>query len=375
MISDVPLGAFLSGGVDSSAIVASMAEISSEPVNTCSISFGDPAFNEAKYAQQVADLFETDHRVEQVDRDDFDLVDKIPGIYDEPFADSSAIPTYRVCELARKHVTVALSGDGGDEVFAGYRRHRWHMHEQSVRNAIPDLVRKHVFGLAGAVYPKMDWAPRIFRAKSTLQAIARDSLDAYMHSVSILPNDLHGRLFSDSFKRELQGYTSLEVFRQHLSNCDTDDELSRIQYLDIKTYLPGDILTKVDRASMAHSLEVRVPILDSEFVSWACTLPSSLKLKSGEGKYIFKKALEGRIPNNILYRDKMGFAVPLASWFRGPLRKTIQERLQGGAMHECGIFDMDYIGDLLRQHLSGSRDHSPPIWALLVFEGFYRSLH
>lgn len=375
MISDVPLGAFLSGGVDSSAIVASMAEISSEPVNTCSISFGDPAFNEAKYAQQVSDLFETDHRVEQVDRDDFDLVDKIPGIYDEPFADSSAIPTYRVCELARKHVTVALSGDGGDEVFAGYRRHRWHMHEQSVRNAIPDLVRKHVFGLAGAIYPKMDWAPRIFRAKSTLQAIARDSLDAYMHSVSILPNDLHGRLFSDSFKRELQGYTSLEVFRQHLSNCDTDDELSRIQYLDIKTYLPGDILTKVDRASMAHSLEVRVPILDSEFVSWACTLPSSLKLRRGEGKYIFKKALEGRIPNNILYRDKMGFAVPLASWFRGPLRTTIQERLQGDAMHECGIFDMGYISDLLRQHLSGSRDHSPPIWALLVFEGFYRSLN
>lgn len=373
MISDVPLGAFLSGGVDSSAIVASMAKISCKQVNTCSISFGDPAFNEAKYAQQVAELLKTNHRVEQVDKDDFELVDKIPGIYDEPFADSSAIPTYRVCELARKHVTVALSGDGGDEVFAGYRRHRWHMHEQSVRNAIPDLVRKHVFGLAGAIYPKMDWAPRIFRAKSTLQAIARDSLDAYMHSVSILPNDLHGRLFNDSFKRELQGYTSLEVFRQHLSNCNTDDELSRIQYLDLKTYLPGDILTKVDRASMAHSLEVRVPILDSEFVSWACTLPSSLKLKHREGKYIFKKALEGRIPDNILYRDKMGFAVPLASWFRGPLRKTIQDRLQGGAMHDSGIFDMDYVGDLLRQHISGARDHSPPIWALLVFEGFIRS--
>ena len=147
LISDVPLGAFLSGGVDSSAIVASMANISNEPVNTCSISFGDPAFNEAKYAQEVADLLKTNHRVGQVDANDFGLVDKIPGIYDEPFADSSAIPTYRVCELARQHVKVALSGDGGDEVFAGYRRYRWHMHEQSVRNMIPDFLRRNLFGL------------------------------------------------------------------------------------------------------------------------------------------------------------------------------------------------------------------------------------
>ena len=374
LISDVPLGAFLSGGVDSSAIVASMAASNSEPINTCSISFGDPAYNEANYAQQVADLFKTNHHVEQVDANDFDLLDKIPGIYDEPFADSSAIPTYRVCELARKHVTVALSGDGGDEVFAGYRRYRWHMHEQGIRNMIPAALRRNVFGLAGAIYPKLDWAPRVLRAKSTLQAIARDSLDAYLHSVSILPNDLHGRLFSSSFKNELQGYTAKEVFRGHMANCDTDDELSKIQYLDMKTYLPGDILTKVDRASMANSLEVRVPILDAEFVSWACTLPSSVKLKRREGKYIFKKSLEGNVPDNILYRDKMGFAVPLASWFRGPLRESIQQRLLGGAMRDSEIFDMKFIARLLQQHTRGERDHSPPIWALLVFEGFYRSL-
>jgi len=374
LISDVPLGAFLSGGVDSSAIVASMANISSEPVTTCSISFGDPAFNEAKYAQQVADLLLTNHHVQQVDADEFSLIDKIPGIYDEPFADSSAIPTYRVCELARKHVTVALSGDGGDEIFAGYRRYGWHMHEQRIRNLLPGSLRRNVFGLAGTIYPKMDWAPRPFRAKSTLQAIARDSLDAYLHSVSILPNDLHGRLLSQAFKKKLQGYTANEVFRGHIADCDSDDELSRIQYLDIKTYLPGDILTKVDRASMAHSLEVRIPLLDPEFASWACTLPSSLKLKRREGKYIFKKALEGSVPDNILYRDKMGFAVPLASWFRGPLRETIRNRLLGDAMRESEIFDMEFVGQLLRQHNSGARDHSPPIWALLVFEGFFRSL-
>lgn len=374
MIADVPLGAFLSGGVDSSAIVSAMADISSQPVNTCSISFGDPKFNEARYAQEMADKLKTNHRVEQVETHDFALIDKIPGIYDEPFADSSSIPTYRVCQLARKHVTVALSGDGGDEVFAGYRRYRWHMNEEKVRSAVPAFLRRNLFGTLGALYPKMDWAPRIFRAKSTLEAIGRDSLDAYLHSVSILPNDLHGKLFSDAFKRELQGYTAREVFRHHEANCDTDDPLSKIQYIDMKTYLPGDILTKVDRASMAHSLEVRVPLLDTEFTGWACSLPSSLKLRGRQGKYIFKKALEGTVPDGILYREKMGFAVPLASWFRGPLRETVGERLLNGSMRDAGIFDMDYVGKLLEQHSAGVRDHSPPIWALLVFEGFYQSL-
>ena len=370
MISDVPLGAFLSGGVDSSAVVSAMSEISNEAVRTCSISFGDPEFNEAAYAQQVATHLQTDHRVGQVDSDDFGLVDRITDIYDEPFADSSAIPTYRVCELARQHVTVALSGDGGDEVFAGYRRYRWHMNEERLRQRIPSVLRRGVFGTAGALYPKMDWAPRIFRAKSTLQAIARDSLDAYLHSVSILPNDLHGKLFTTEFTRELQGYSALEVFRRHADTANTDDPLSLVQYLDMKTYLPGDILTKVDRASMANSLEVRVPLLDADFASWACTLPASVKLKNGEGKYIFKKALEGTVDDNILYRDKMGFAVPLAAWFRGPLRQDIETRLLGDTMRDANIFNMQFLEATLSQHANGMRDHSAPIWALLVFAQF-----
>lgn len=374
MIADVPLGAFLSGGVDSSAVVATMAEISRDPVNTCSISFGDPAFNESQFAQQLADQLHTNHRVEQVDADDFALVDRIPEIYDEPFADSSAIPTYRVCELARKFVTVALSGDGGDEVYAGYRRHRWHMNEEKIRSRVPALLRRSVFGLLGAVYPKMDWAPRVFRAKSTFEAIARDSADAYLHSVSILPNDLHGKLFTEEFNRELQGYTGRELFRYHAGRCDSDDPLSRIQYIDMKTYLPGDILTKVDRASMANSLEVRVPLLDADFASWVCGIPSSMKLRGRQGKYIFKKAMEGHVPDSILYREKMGFGVPIGSWFRGPLQKTIEERLLGDTMREANIFDLDYVGTLLKQHVSGMRDHSPPIWALLVFEGFLRNM-
>ena len=374
MIADVPLGAFLSGGVDSSAVVSAMARISSQPVTSCSISFGDPRYNEARYASMMAEKLGTDHKVEQVETDDFSLIEQIPSIYDEPFADSSAIPTYRVCELARRHVTVALSGDGGDEVFAGYRRYRWHMNEERVRGLIPGPIRRGVFGLAGQLYPKMDWAPRIFRAKSTLEAIARDSLDAYLHSVSILPNDLHGRLFSSQFQTKLQGYSSRSVFTDHASRCDTDDPLSRIQYIDMKTYLPGDILTKVDRASMAHSLEVRVPLLDSGLTEWAGTLPASTKLRDGEGKYIFKKSLEGDVPNDILYRDKMGFAVPLANWFRDSLRETVHDRLIGDSMRESGIFDMGFVEQLLDQHTRGARDHSAPIWALLVFEGFHRNL-
>jgi asparagine synthase (glutamine-hydrolysing) len=373
LLAEVPLGAFLSGGVDSSAVVTAMSEITNEPVRTCSISFGDPRYNEAAYAERVATRLGTNHRVEQVDPDDFSLVDQMTEIYDEPFADSSAIPTYRVCQLARKHVTVALSGDGGDEIFAGYRRYRWHMNEERLRRRLPSFVRRAVFGLGGALYPKMDWAPRYLRAKSTLQAIAKDSIDAYLHSVSILPNDLHGALFSDAFRRQLHGYTAKQVFDRHVASCDTDDALSLIQYLDVKTYLPGDILVKVDRASMAHGLEVRVPILDADFAGWASSLPSSLKLRGGEGKYIFKKALEGRVDREILYRAKMGFAVPLAAWFRGPLRAAVEERLTQGPVPDSGMFDNDRVRSVVEQHMQGTRDYSAPIWALLVFANFLRT--
>jgi asparagine synthase (glutamine-hydrolysing) len=211
LMSEVPLGAFLSGGVDSSAVVAMMAGLSGEPVNTCSIGFGDPAFDESRYAQMVADRYSTRHRVRQVDPDDFGLVDKLAALYDEPYADSSAIPTYRVCELARENVTVALSGDGGDESFGGYRRYRWHVNEEQLRSRMPLAMRAPLFGLLGTLYPKADWAPRVFRAKSTLQALARDSVGAYFHSVSLLHDGLRAQLFSDRFRRELQGYAAIEV--------------------------------------------------------------------------------------------------------------------------------------------------------------------
>ena len=259
MIADVPLGAFLSGGVDSSAVVASMATVSSEPVNTCSISFADPAYDESRYARQVAERYQTRHFVDRVESEDFDLIDELARLYDEPFADSSAIPTYRVCQLARKRVTVALSGDGGDENFGGYRRYRMHMSEERVRGLLPLTLRRPIFGLLGQAYPKADWAPRMLRAKSTFQALGRDSVEAYFNGVSILRDDMRDRLFTDAFRSELAGYRAVEVFHRHARQAKTEDPLALVQYLDLKTYLVGDINTKVDRASMAHSLEVREP--------------------------------------------------------------------------------------------------------------------
>lgn len=372
LISEVPLGAFLSGGVDSSAVVSAMASLTNQPVNTCSISFGDAAFDESRYAQQVADRYCTQHQVEKVDQDDFDLIEKLAALYDEPFADSSAMPTYRVCELARKRVTVALSGDGGDENLAGYRRYRWHMIEERLRSRLPLAARRPLFGLMGNIYPKADWAPRVLRAKSTFEALARDSVEAYFHSVSPLGDKLRRRLFSREFLASLQGYDASQVLRTHAMRAPTDDPLSLIQYLDMKTYLPGDILTKVDRASMAHALEVRVPLLDHGLVEWISGLPASLKLKGGEGKYIFKKSLEADLPHDILYRDKMGFAVPIARWFRGPLRNTLSVRLLGPTLASTGIFDMGFVADMVEQHQSGRRDYSASLWSLLMFEAFMR---
>jgi asparagine synthase (glutamine-hydrolysing) len=372
LISEVPLGAFLSGGVDSSGVVAMMAGLSDEPINTCSISFGDPAFNESAYARQVADRYGTRHRVEQVDNEDFDLVGRLASVYDEPYADSSAIPTYRVCELARKSVTVALSGDGGDENFAGYRRYRWHMYEERVRSLLPATIRRPVFGLMGRLYPKADWAPKVLRAKSTLEAIARDSVEGYFHSVSIMSDGLRRKLFSASLQRDLQGYGAIAVLDRHAERAPCGDALSLVQYLDLKTYLVGDILTKVDRASMAHALEVREPLLDHPMVEWLSGLPSSFKLRGREGKYVFKKALEPYLPHEILYRPKMGFAVPLASWFRGPLRERVRNAVLGGTLADSGFFNLAFLREMVEQHQSGLRDYSTPLWSLLMFAEFLK---
>ena len=372
MIAEVPLGAFLSGGVDSSAVVAMMAGLSKAAVNTCSIGFSDPSFNETEFAKMVADRYQTNHHLDMVESDDFDLIDTLARLYDEPYADSSAIPTYRVCELARKHVTVALSGDGGDESFGGYRRYRLHLLEEGMRSALPLGLRRPLFGTLGKLYPKADWAPRVFRAKTTFEALARTSAEAYFHSMSLIRTPIRRRLFSDSLNTALGGYCALNVFHEHAKKADTADPLGLIQYIDLHTYLIGDINTKVDRASMAHSLEVREPLMDHQLVEWLATLPSHLKMRGSESKYLLKKSMEPLLPPDIMYRPKMGFAVPLSRWFRGPLRQRVRDTLLKGQIAESGWFNPEVIKKIVEQHESGLGDHSTPIWTLLMFDAFMR---
>jgi asparagine synthase (glutamine-hydrolysing) len=374
LMADVPLGAFLSGGVDSSAVVALMAG-AGDTVNSFSIGFSQAEFDESAYAERVATQYRTRHLGRIVDADDFDFVGRLATIYDEPFADSSAIPTYRVCALARERVTVALSGDGGDELFAGYRRYRWHRREERIRDFLPAALRRGVFGTLGRIYPKLDWAPRVLRARATFGELAGDSLDGCFRNVSMLGDEVRSRLFSRRFKTELQGYRAREVLARHFAAAPTADKLSRAQYVDLKTYLPGDILTKVDRASMANSLEVRAPFLDHRFVEWSATLPPALKLRGGVGKYVLKRALEPMLPHDLLYRPKQGFAVPLAAWFRGPLRDSMRAALAGPRLRDTGLFDVAHIADAIDQHERGRRDRSQLLWSLLMFASFLRDVH
>jgi asparagine synthase (glutamine-hydrolysing) len=292
------------------------------------------------------------------------LVSKLAWHYDEPFADSSAVPTYYVSEVARQHVTVALSGDGGDENFAGYRRYKFDQWENRLRSYVPEPVRRTVFGPLGRFYPKLDWAPRVFRGKSTFQSLARNPIEGYFHGISCCPPAMKDDLVSPDLREQLAGYDSLDVLRYHYDRADTTDPLSRIQYVDIKTYLVDDILVKVDRASMANSLEVRCPLLDHKLMELIAQIPSSLKLHRGQGKYIFKKSLQRVLPPEVLNRRKRGFAVPVAEWFRGELKEVTHEALFG---RQDGLLNSAFLMKCWHQHQQGRRDWSALLWTTLMF--------
>jgi asparagine synthase (glutamine-hydrolysing) len=375
LVADVPLGAFLSGGIDSSAVVATMSRVAAGGVNTCSIGFDRPDHDETAFARQVAEACNTRHRVGQARVHDLAVIEDLPLVYDEPFADASAIPTMQLCALARQAVTVALSGDGGDELFAGYRRHRWHLHEEWVRAVLPARLRRPLFGALGRLYPKLDWAPQPLRLQATLSELALDPADAYFHSVALAPDPVRRRLYSPALRSALQGYGAAEVMRAHWREGGSEHPLDQVQYVDLMTYLPGDILTKVDRASMAHALEVRVPLLDHVLVEWAATLPPRLRLNARGSKYVLKQALRPHLPAAVLRRRKMGFAVPLAAWLRGSLMAPVESSLAAPAFAESGLFDPAAATRLIAQHRSGRRDHSRLIWALFMFAGFLAQAH
>jgi asparagine synthase (glutamine-hydrolysing) len=364
LMSDVPLGAFLSGGIDSSSIVAMMDHLMKRAVTTCSIGFREEKFNEAPYARQVSEQFSTDHHVEMVEPNALEIVDKLAWHFDEPFADSSAIPTYYVSRIARGQVTVALGGDGGDENLAGYRRYKLDHNENRLRSHVPAAMRRAVFGPLGRWYPGLAWAPRVFRAKATFQNLSRTPLEGYFNSISYFRPDDKLNLFTPEFKRLLGGYDSMDVFRHYYDRADTEDLLSKIQYVDIKTYLTDDILTKVDRASMAVSLEVRAPMLDHKFMECVASIPSNLKLHSGVGKYILKKALEPILPHNILYRPKQGFAVPLDSWFRGELKDMAYNIV---VETKDDLLNQNFLKKIWDQHQKNCYDRSALLWSVLMF--------
>ena len=371
LVAEVPLGAFLSGGVDSSTVVALMAELSADPVNTCSIAFGEREFNESEYANAVAERYGCAHRVEYLDPYDHSLLDTLPGLYDEPFADSSAMPTYRVCQLAAREVTVVLSGDGGDENLAGYRRYGQHLDDLARKSQMPKPLR-HALAAIGRVYPDHAAMPDRLRRRQGLISLGQCAVESFFEINSVMKRDLRRSLYSPGFQNRLHGYDAVNVFRDHAARADTDDPLSLAQYLDLKTYLPGDILTKVDRASMAHSIEVRVPLLDHKLVEWIATLPSSLKRRGSEGKYLLKKSMESRLSDDILYRPKKGFAVPLADWFRGPLRGRLLGAIESDVLRAADIFQPRALRRLFDEHERGRRDHSAALWSVLMFDAFLR---
>ena len=366
MVADVPLGAFLSGGVDSSAVVAIMAAESTQAVATCSIGFDRADHDETRYAQIVADRFGTEHRTRIVASDDFAAIDTLVGAFDEPFADASALPTWRVCQLARETVTVALSGDGADEVFAGYRRYKFHAAEERTRALLPRDFRRSLFGRLAEHYPKADWAPQVFRAKSTFEALSLDGDEAYALAVGVTGPAMRDMLFSDAFKRDLQGHRAEDRYVKAMRNAPARDALDRAQYADLKIWLPGDILTKVDRTSMAVSLEAREPLLDHRLVEFGARLPVAMRLRRGEGKWLMKRALRGTLPDEILYRRKMGFVSPVSGWFRGPLLGEAERVV--ARLNLTGWFAPDALSRVVRAHQSGARDHGRLLWQLVMFE-------
>ena len=369
LVSDVPLGAFLSGGVDSSAVVAIAAGLRSTPLDTFTIGF-DGAEDESPYAELVAARYGTRQHGERAAA--LDMIDGAriqAAVFGEPFGDPSTVPTLAVCRLARRHATVAISGDGGDEVFAGYRRTRWHMLVSAARRHLPGPVRRQFIGRLAAIYPKLDRAPRFLRAKHTLTDLSLDDAEGFARISTKVQNDRRRALFSPSLRAALDGHDPFAQLTATMAANEDADPLLQAQLADLATWLPGDILTKADRASMAASLEMRAPFLDHELVSWGLSLPAALKIRGAEGKYILKKALEPLLPREILYRPKQGFTNDLAPLFRTEITR-VRRLLLDGPMLAHGLFDVAAIARVLDEHESGRFNHAGIIWLLLAFEGF-----
>ncbi|WPL17640.1 Asparagine synthetase [glutamine-hydrolyzing] 1 [Thiorhodovibrio winogradskyi] len=367
MVADVPLGAFLSGGVDSSGIVATMSQLSEHPVTTCSIGFDEKRFNETEFARIVAEKYATNHHEYVVKERVAENLLEIARYFDEPFADPSLVPTYFVSKLARQQVTVALAGDGGDEVFAGYEKYAIDAIENRWRERVPAFIRHNLLHPIATLLHRSPFG-LLRRAGTLLSALATEAAMGFYLSNAQITDAQWQRIASEDTQERLSDYHPSAIVLDTYRRCDGTDHLSRILYTDIKTFLPGDILVKVDRMSMAHALEVRAPLLDYELVEFAAHLPSALKFRDGEKKRILKAVFKPSLPNAILDRRKMGFSPPLADWFRDELRNLAEEKLLKAKDGLPGYFKVERIRELWTQHQARTHDHGAVLWSLLMFQ-------
>ena len=365
MISDVPIGALLSGGIDSSLVVGLMARASSRPIKTFSIGFDEPAFDELDGARRIADHFGTDHHEMVVRPDALAVVERLVEHFDEPFGDSSAVPTWYVSQMARRHVTVVLSGDGGDELFGGYDRYLPNPRVARFDAVTGGLGRR----AAGAIGPLL---PHGLTGKNFLRHVAQDHPGRYVDAVSFFqPDEMHA-LLSRDLSLALGSRRSAETAASRFGRWQDLSWPSRMMRFDFETYLPEDILTKVDRMSMAHSIESRVPLLDHEVIEFAASLPSSMKIQGLERKRVLKNAAASILPAEVFARPKRGFGIPIGTWFRSPLRDFVVDTLQSPRARQRGYFEPPFVDRIVREHLAGTRDHTLRLWQLLMFELWHR---
>jgi asparagine synthase (glutamine-hydrolysing) len=367
--SEVPLGAFLSGGIDSSSVAALMAREMSRPVKTFSIGFGEADFDELRYARRAANLLGADHHEFVVTPDVCGLAEEIIWHHDEPFADVSSVPTYLVSKMAREHVTVVLSGDGGDEVFGGYERYVIDRRREKFE-LIPSFLRRHLLLRLSRALPQGAYGKRYLRL------ISRDAGPRYVSSISSFDGEARKSLFSEAFLDALNGYSPESAFERTFEEPVSGAGLDRQMYLDGKTNLPGDILVKVDRMSMAHSIETRSPLLDHHLIEFAQTVPASLKMARSnnrwESKYILKRAVAGLIPDEIIYRPKQGFDVPIRHWLNREMKEMTNDLLVSPRARQRGYLNPKSVASLLQEHNRGIRDHAHSLWALLMLEVWHR---
>jgi len=366
LIADVPVGALLSGGVDSSLVVALMTRASSDRVKTFSVKFDTPEFDESRYARRVADRFGTEHHELNMKPAIPETLDCLTRLLEEPFGDSSMLPTFQIAQLVRQHVRVALSGDGGDELFAGYDRYDSYLrqnHYRIVPTWLGEIFRRGVFPLL----------PKGMKGRRLLYNITLPAGSAYVDSVSVLPRRDSG-VFTHEFLAAADGEPTLDIFTRIYDEAPSEHVLGKLQYLDIKTYLAADILTKVDRMSMAASLETRAPLLDHVVMESANRIPARLKLRGREGKYLLKRlAARLGVPAEAINRPKRGFAVPLVDWFRGELKEQLLDVLTDSRTRQRGYFQWAGVARILDDHLRGRRDRSRELFVLLVFELWHRN--